>query len=421
MISVRDVDRAARTASETLRRRAALADVPAFESRRSAGTILVPVALVVVLAAGVALLSPRPAQVEFSGSPPAWQHIPNAPMDGTQDGVAAWVGDRLLVWGGMQLGTDVSGPVVGERFNPATGESVVLRQRRSTAAAAWTAREGWQALPDAPVPAGSFAEAVWTGTVMLTVGVSDDELRIVAYDPQADVWSLAARAPVRLSSLASVWTGTVLYVWGADAADPGRAVSASYNPRDDRWEQLDAGPLSGRLGHDAAWTGQEVVIWGGGDEVTDLADGAAFNVEHGTWRLLPGGPLAARHGHAMGTVRGRVLVWGGSSGPQGQHDGALYDPGTNQWEQLPDAPITPRDATSVAITRDHLVVGVGDSDSAVLNLEQRTWSRVSGGVKSRCRPAVAVDSDAVALWGGDSSCGDGSYLNDAGLLRLPAR
>src|SRR5688500_11749311 len=113
-------------------------------------------------------------------------------------------------------------------------------------------------------------------------------------------WRTLAPAPPGADG-APVWTGHELIVWSGAAQHLGDPVATglAYNPADDRWREVPAGPLQARHGHTAVWTGGEVIYWGGeggkqrfapqtGEtgEKGMLSDGAAFNPVTGRWRKL---------------------------------------------------------------------------------------------------------------------------------------
>ena len=63
--------------------------------------------------------------------------------------------------------------------------------------------------------------------------------------------------------MASVWTGSELFIWGGDAADGISANGAIYNPTTMKWRKLPAGPFTGRTGAQAVWVDNEVIVIGG--------------------------------------------------------------------------------------------------------------------------------------------------------------
>ena len=85
--------------------------------------------------------------------------------------------------------------------------------------------------------------------------------------------------------MASAWTGHQFLVWGGATGsnhDQLLADGAAYDPATQKWSTLPAAPISARSSMASVWTGSQLFIWGGYTELTDnaqraTADGAMYD------------------------------------------------------------------------------------------------------------------------------------------------
>jgi hypothetical protein len=166
-------------------------------------------------------------------------------------------------------------------------------------------------LPPAPTDAPRWPSAVWSGTEMITWGVTPPGVGGAAFNPQTGTWRMTAPAPIdgRMSPTA-VWTGTEMIVWGGNPFGGMAADGAAYNPATDTWRRLPDAPL-GPGTPAAVWTGDEVVLMGAyhlGDEPpTDASSdarptaAAAYNPTTDEWRPLADPPGAPSNAFWTGT------------------------------------------------------------------------------------------------------------------------
>src|SRR5688572_27684031 len=136
------------------------------------------------------------------------------------------------------------------------------------------------------------------------------------------------------STMAAVWTGKEMLVWGGDGPNGQFDDGAMYDPRADAWTLLPQAPLSPRNAPAAVWTGEEVVLWGGSSSAGSYRDGAAYNPATHRWRSIAQGPFASA---------GRpVAVWTGSQmvvlAGFNSREVAAYDPARDRWRTLPELP-----------------------------------------------------------------------------------
>jgi hypothetical protein len=141
-------------------------------------------------------------------------------------------------------------------------------------------------------------------------------------------------APVPRTKHLSVWTGTVMIVWGGYGTIPywpwwygdERSLSstgARYDPLTDTWTPIAADSFMGaRDGATAVWTGSVVLIWGGIPCCTFptasspnsgyIRNASMYDPATDTWSILPGQGEAYRYDHSA--------VW---TGPPSQRDDRL--------------------------------------------------------------------------------------------------
>lgn len=136
------------------------------------------------------------------------------------------------------------------------------------------------------------------------------------------------------STMAAVWTGQQMLIWGGDGPTGQFADGATYDPRSDTWTLLPDSPLSARNAPAAVWTGEEVILWGGSSRAGDHRDGAAYNPATRRWRTIAEGPFASA-GRPVGVWTGtEMIVLAGFN----SRDAAAYDPAADRWRTLPNLP-----------------------------------------------------------------------------------
>jgi DNA-directed RNA polymerase specialized sigma24 family protein/N-acetylneuraminic acid mutarotase len=187
-----------------------------------------------------------------------WRTVATAPLSGRSSQSAVWTGTEMIVWGG----------VTAEGFS-AEGAAYDPRADR------------WRKIATGPLDARAEHDAVWTGTEMIVWGgegrgvsrppgsPSGSNLRLdgAAYDPARDKWRQLPTAPIepRRRPITAIWTGQEMILWGATVTSTGPAdvLGIAYDPKSDRWRDLN--PAGQPLHQDASavWTGSEMVVWGG--------------------------------------------------------------------------------------------------------------------------------------------------------------
>ncbi len=214
----------------------------------------------------------------------------------------------------------------------------------------------WSALPAAPITARRDAASAWTGRQLLiwggNYGPRDDQLvgDGAAYDPTTKRWTKLPAAPISArTQMASVWTGSELFIWGGDATDGISGNGAIYNPTTMKWRKLPAGPLSGRTGAQAVFVDGEVIVIGGDPPALSTSqqvhtDLAAFNPTTNQWTTLAPMPLSANQlvlAVVAVATNDRLYAWeewqhttdggGGASTIYSGIDLYIFDPTRNTW------------------------------------------------------------------------------------------
>ena len=150
--------------------------------------------------------------------------------------------------------------------------------------------------------------------------------------------------PVARTGHVSVWTGSLMLVWGGDGTEGGDR----YDPATDTWSRMSpAGSPPLVFDGTAVWTGTEMIVWGGGYFVTPIIEstkaGGRYNPLTDSW--TPTSELnapAKRFLHTAIWTGSRMVVWGGrrtvifsqfpfQSAPVSYSDGGEYDPATDTW------------------------------------------------------------------------------------------
>jgi hypothetical protein len=160
---------------------------------------------------------------------------------------------------------------------------------------------------------------------------------------------------------------------------------------------LATSPLAGRSTMAAVWTGSDMLIWGGDGPDGQLDDGAAYDPRQDTWRMLPQAPLTPRNAPAAVWTGDEMLLWGGASSGGGSSDGAAYDPTGNRWRPIPDAPFQSAGRPVGVWTGREMIVlaGFNSSEAGAYNPETDQWRTLPE------LPGHLQAPNPVAVWAGD--------------------
>ncbi len=184
---------------------------------------------------------------------------------------------------------------------------------------------------DAAPDARSGPMTVWTGSVMVVWGGYSYEAGNYVntgrrYDPATDIWRATSTtgAPSARVAPAVVWTGSVMVIWGGAGDTPNGYANLDtggrYDPVADTWTATSTvNAPQERDSPSAVWTGSAVVVWGGGTGVNtaqyhNLNTGGRYNPVADTWTATStAGAPSERAGHTALWTGSEMLVWGGST------------------------------------------------------------------------------------------------------------
>jgi len=294
---------------------------------------------------------------------------------------AVWTGDRMVVWGGFEVG---NGPTnTGGRYDPGT--------------------DTWTAISTTSAPAVRYLHtAVWTGGKMIVWGGLDDDAVASStggrYDPVANSWTSVStlNAPNAIGHTA-VWTGTQMIVWGGTASP----VGGRYNPQTNTWTPTsDINAPSHRTGHSAVWTGSSMVVWGGSGDIPDT--GAFYDPVADIWAptSTTNEPLL-RNGHTAVWTGSEMLVWGGSASGNFLNSGGRFNPVTNAWSALSssNAPL-PRASHTAVWTGSLMIVWGGNDSQSYFNTGGRYNPASNSWTPTSTADALPIRNSHTAIWTG---------------------
>src|SRR5262245_5141703 len=200
----------------------------------------------------------------------------------------------------------------------------------------------------APMLPVSFA-SVWTGSLMVVWGGLGTSAGGARYDPLTDVWSPTSMvgAPAGRIDGTPVWTGSRMIIWGGESESSQLLNSgARYDPVHDTWEptSLVGAPPPRKL-HTAVWTGKRMVIWagwGGDFDFPFINDGAQYIPATDTWApISTPSALEPRRSHTAVWTGEEMIVWGGYGGTNSPYqwfgDGGRYLPAIDTWVPVTSA------------------------------------------------------------------------------------
>jgi N-acetylneuraminic acid mutarotase len=198
------------------------------------------------------------------------------------------------------------------------------------------------------VPDGRRAfSSVWTGSVMVVWGgtLTHEGIDRIntggRYDPVTDSWtptSISGAPPPRVLASA-VWTGSRMIIWGGvEYNNTAVRTGSSYDPVSDTWTPISlANAPSARSRHTAVWTGTEMIVCGGFSPSVfpTTLTGGRYNPATDAWTAITttNAPLA-RTFHVGAWTGSRLVIWGGSpplSTGTRFSTGGQYDPVTDTW------------------------------------------------------------------------------------------
>lgn len=237
-----------------------------------------------------------------------------------------WTGRNMIVFGGQDGGTFFRD---GGSYNPVT--------------------DTWTAISTTGAPsARANHTAVWTGTEMIIWGGHDSAFNPLkdgaAYNPATDTWRSLAAAPTGLAERerhAAVWTGTSMIVWGGFGTGSTEYYDgAVYDPAGDSWTGItDTGaPTVQPSQSTVLWTGSKLFVWGA--DTSAFMQGATWDSNTNTWTSIGTWSIIRREPAGCATSYG-VFIWGGLDhfGTFAQNDGENYYDNVQNWLPMAASPL----------------------------------------------------------------------------------
>jgi N-acetylneuraminic acid mutarotase len=190
----------------------------------------------------------------------------------------------------------------------------------------------------APPPRNGHT-SVWTGSLMLVWGGAGTQYETIGgrYDPAIDFWApmSTASAPSPRVDHTAVWTGNSMVVWGGSNNGTFLRTGGRYDPVSDAWSPVTLTNAAGaRTAHTAVWTGVWMVVWGGYAGGSYLDTGGRYDPGADAWLPMTTiNPPVGRTMHTAVWTGSRMIVWGGTvNGAGDSNTGGLYDPVGDTWQ-----------------------------------------------------------------------------------------
>jgi N-acetylneuraminic acid mutarotase len=342
-----------------------------------------------------------------------WTATPGPP-DARYDHTAVWTGTEMIIWGGNFFGMNTGG-----RYNPIT--------------------DTWVATSTTNAPSGrNFHTAVWSGTEMIVWGGDNGGLLNTGgrYNPDTDSWTATSttNAPTARLYHAAIWTGTEMIVWGGQDSNSNPVnTGGRYNPITDTWTATSTtnAPTARDGGLDTlaiVWTGSEMIVWGGdggsNGNQTPLNTGGRYNPGTDSWVATSmTNVAAARFAHTAVWTGTDMLVWGGTIDYANFFNtGGKYDPGTDSWTATSTANAADARALHTAVwTGSDMIIWGGLNTNGRLNTGGRYDPDTDSWTATNTTNAPEARSDHSTIWTGSEMIVWGGYTNPIGIVNTGGR
>ncbi len=341
-------------------------------------------AVPVIVAAGALAVGTAPSAGAGTASAAApailhgtWQKLPAAPVKQEPSFiVSAWTGSEMIIHGNATTFA----------YRPAT--------------------RTWVRLANGPgqLSIDSNDVAVWTGSRMLVIGLTD-----ASYNPATNTWAKIPFPGMSMLGAVTGWTGRQFLAWAGSCCEDFTNTGVAYAPATNTWRGIPPAPLQARAWAEGAWTGKELVVAGGHTllpKPETFRDAAAYNPATGKWRKLPDMPATFRTGFGQALWDGTEVLFLSSTSARGM----AYNPATNRWRYLPAMPL-PRRGFAAVWTGHYVLVWGGLTGSytnptlpahgEAYNPATNHWTALPGApVRGRGFPAAVWTGHQMIVWGG---------------------
>ncbi len=271
---------------------------------------------------------------------------------------AQWVGDGVLVWGGM---------LEDKMTPPATGGAIYYPESGK-----------WYRLPKHKQETRYHHTAVWTGIQLILWGgvegnFGDRTNAGYMFDNEDDQWFAVTTegSPSARSGHSGVWTGDRMLIWGGENAEGVLGDGGAYDLVEDKWEALpsDDAPEA-RAFPSTSWGANKMIVWGGFNAAGPLNSGAIYDPKAKKWTpMSTKGAPKARFGHTAVWTGIKLIVWGGrASDDKYYNDGGVYDLKKDKWTPIAkEEELAPRELHSATWTGKEMVIIGGQDQNGPLN------------------------------------------------------
>lgn len=350
-------------------------------------------------------------------------------------GVAAVVGDRVIVTGGV----DASGKVLNtteifdgnawrlgaplptprQMLGAASDGKLVYAvggtngtNDLAVVEAYDPAADTWTSMPEVPGRRSDLGVACVDGRLVVVGGVSQDQVlkSVVAFDLLAKSWNGLPDLAIGRHGMAVSGVGKTVFAIGGSTGPGDGQLTASAEalklaPRKPQpvaeWRSLPDAPTARLM---MAWTvlGDEIWVAGGMSHGETLQTVESYNTRTGEWQTRPPLPIPLHHATAT-TYRGEMVVVGGTSENLANASNKVFAFRDGMWVELPPLQHARAAAAAAAVGDKLVVVGGQDNKQLVPQTEVfdgKSWTQSADLPTPREHLAAVSDGTYVYTVGG---------------------
>jgi serine/threonine protein kinase/N-acetylneuraminic acid mutarotase len=350
-------------------------------------------------------------------------------------GVAAVVGDRVIVTGGVdatgkllntteifdgtswKLGAPL--PTPRQMLAAASDGKLVYTVGGTNGTSELAAVEAydpaadtWTSLPEIPGRRSDFGAAITDGRLVAVGGLSQGEVlnSVVALDLATRSWNGLPDLGTARHGMAVAGVGKSVYAIGGSTGVGDEQVTTSAEalklaPRKPQpapqWRSLPDAPTARLM---TAWTvlGDEIWVAGGMSHGETLQTVESYNTQTGEWKTQPPLPIPLNHATAA-TYRGGMVVIGGAEDAIAKASNRVFAFRDGKWTELPSLQHA-RAAAAAAVVNDKLVVVGGQDDKKLVAptevFDGKSWTQAADPPTPREHLAAVSDGVYVYTVGG---------------------
>jgi N-acetylneuraminic acid mutarotase len=244
-----------------------------------------------------------------------WKKMTKAPIEGREHFAMLAYGNKVIIWGGK---------------NTPAGAVYDID------------KDSWKVMAKAPITRRNWSASVLLGNKLVIWGgcpgpveahTSGSQNDGAIYDIDEDAWRKMADAPLspRFFSRGFVW-GNKVVIWGG-LKDQFFYDGAVYDLEKNAWEKISEPPLKGErpkelysygiFGYNPTpsdLAGDKLIVW-------SMHCNAIYDLAKKKWEEMAAGPISGRDYHASFLYGNKLLIWGGRDDKSAKADGAIDDIG----------------------------------------------------------------------------------------------